>query len=355
MFENGSPSNMKVSTRFTASLIAKNMIHDHSEKQPAKWPVIFTTLQTFGVVLWTIFFEKVFQKKGFARFPNILNNKQLHQKPCTIFLPFLQAVLEKKAHLPTRAFIGFGGNVLVRAQHMPRFLIRRVPRHDEFWKIWQANQGRQRYERFVFSKKAETTSWKGLFIIIHQSFIKNDSWSHPAKKKSLKFFGTKFIPSNSRLTISAPKIFPTSPAAIKRMPAILGCPDHSSTVSKSMSFTFFDQRCFFSFTCLYIVPELTKGWRPKLDGLKNGDSFKIWPFFVSMLDFWGVTPCFRKGTLLKDIYIWFNKKLAIVSRSLLVFCCLWEKKGRTFSLHVEQIKCEYVKVEIHLHHFLTIH
>lgn len=130
---------------------------------------------------------------------------------------------------------------------------------------------------------------------------------HPVNKKSLKFFGTKFILSNSRLTISAPKIFPTSPAAIKRMPAILGCPDHSSTVSKSMSFTFFDQRCFFSFTCLYI-PELTKGWRPKLDGLKKGDSFKIWPFFVSMLDFWGVTPCFRKGTLLKDIYIYGSTK-----------------------------------------------
>lgn len=90
-----------------------------------------------------------------------------------------------------------------------------------------------------------------------------------------------------------------------------------------MSFTFFDQRCFFSFTCLYI-PELTKGWRPKLDGLKNGDSFKIWPCFVSMLDFLGVTPFFRKGTFLKDIYIYIicmiQKKLAIVSRSLLVFC-----------------------------------
>ena len=118
-----------------------------------------------------------------------------------------------------------------------------------------------------------------------------------------KIHPVKFPPDNFRQT-SAPKILPTSPAAIKRMPAILGCPDHSSTASKSMSFTFFDQRCFFSFTCLYIIPELTNGWRPKLDGLKNGDSFKIWPCFVSMLDFLGVTPFFRKGTFLKDRYIY---------------------------------------------------
>ena len=32
-------------------------------------------------------------------------------------------------------------------------------------------------------------------------------------------------------------------------------------------------------------------WIPKMnqnDGLEKVDSFKIWPFLVSMLDFWGV-------------------------------------------------------------------
>ena len=188
-------------------------------------------------------FWKGFPKKRFCQVPQHLEQQTTPPKTLHHLPPLLAGRFGKKTHLPTRAFIGFGGNVLVRAQHMPRFLIRRVPRHDEFWKIWQANQGRQRYERFVFfQKKLKQRLGKGCSSLFTNHLSKMIHGVILQKRKSKvfrnKIHPVKFPPDNFRQT-SAPKILPTSPAAIKRMPAILGCPDHSSTVSKSMSFTFF--------------------------------------------------------------------------------------------------------------------
>lgn len=209
--------------------------------------------------------KKVKNKIGLARFTNILNNKQLHQKSGTIFLLFLKAVFggptpsSHPGKQVSRAFIGFRGNVLVRAQHMPRFLIRRVPRHNEFFFWQQTKEGSAM--KLSFSKEAKTTSWKCFFIIIHQSFIKMIH-DHPVKRTVHFFFGTKFMPSNSRLNkFPLPRFPPNSPAVIKNCPGILGCPDHSSTVSKSMSFTFA------SVLQLHIFihpPGKTNGWIPKL-------------------------------------------------------------------------------------------
>ena len=54
---------------------------------------------------------------------------------------------------------------------------------------------------------------------------------------------------------------------------------------------------FWTFLRLYIHPRKLN-WTPKNDGLERGDSLKIWPCLVSMLDFWGVYiniyGCFHK-------------------------------------------------------------
>ena len=65
----------------------------------------------------------------------------------------------------------------------------------------QTEEGRWKF-RF-FSKKAETTSLER--AVHHYSPIIYQKWfmESSCKKENQKFIGTKFIPSNSRLTISA--------------------------------------------------------------------------------------------------------------------------------------------------------
>ena len=77
-----------------------------------------------------------------------------------------------------------------------------------------------------------------------------------------------------------------------------------------------------TFLRLYIHPRKLN-WTPKNDGFGKGDSLKIWPFLVSMLDFWSIDIIYTCKASWSQVSVPGRSGRSIFALIMNQFCEVW--------------------------------